>query len=190
MERFFCVFFISLQSSLASALPPELPAFKFEVKSCQSESADHGQAERMAFTDLQYSCGDLKVQLEVKQPVTPELVDRQVTNEMIMVQESYSAMRNPYAGFISDTAQCPTKNNFARDSFKFNGKQRPLLLGRMTERGAWGACGQANDDFWGAITFMSSRDALMKIKITAKKKLSKAVFNSQVLALLRAITVR
>ncbi len=181
---------MSLSFSRAFAVPLDLPAFKFEVDSCKSESANHGTADRTAFTEVQLACGDLLVRMEITQPVTPEVMDRQVTNELIMVQGSYSAMRNPYAGFISDIAKCPAKNNFAREDFQFGGKKRPLMIGRMTERGVWGACGQASEDFWGAVTFMRSGDAMMKIKITTTKKLAKAVFNSRTRGLLRAITAR
>lgn len=171
------------------AATPDLPPFVLEA-GCRVQSSDQGKADTMSFTEIRLDCGDVMVKMEMSRPVSAATVDRQVLNETIMVQENYSAMRNPYAGFVSDTAQCPVKKNFIRGEFRFDGKPRPLLTGRLTGRGTWGACGTAEEDLWGAITFVSKHDAMMKVQITAKKKLARKDFNLRAETLLRAVKAR
>jgi len=173
----------------ASAFAGEQPAFEFGA-GCQSESVDHGKADTMTFSEMKLNCGGLKVRAEISRPVTEAAVARQMLNETIMVQESYSATRNPYAGFISDTAQCPTKNNFSKEEFKFMAVKRPLLTGRLTERGTWGACGTADRDLWGAVTFVASGDAMMKVRITSAAKIGRKDFHQRALTVLGAIKAR
>lgn len=171
------------------AASPERPAFTLDA-GCRKEFSDQGKAERISFTEVRLDCGDVRVKMEISEPVLPEVMDRQVLNELIMVQENYSAMRNPYAGFVSDTAQCPVKKNFSRTDFPFDGKKRPLVTGRLTSRGTWGACGSSEDDLWGAITFLTKQNAMMKIQITAKKKLPRQDFAARTQAILNAVKAR
>lgn len=163
-----------------------LPAFDFG-SACKAESVEEGKADTMSFTEAKLNCRGLKVNAEIMQPVASAAVDRQILNETIMVQESYSATRNPYAGFISDTAQCPTKNNFTKQEFNFGGVKRPLLIGRLTERGLWGACGSKDADLWGAVTFAAHGDAMLKVKILAADRLTRKEFGARVQAVLGAI---
>lgn len=172
-----------------AAAPAELPDFAFGG-GCRYQSVDGGKAERMTFTEARLECGVLRVTAEVIKPVGKEAADRQITNEVIRMQESYSATRNPYAGFISNTAQCPTKRNFSRDEFQFNNSRFPLLTGRLTPRGAWGGCSAEGTDHWGAVTFLVKGDVMMKVTVKSREKLAREEFNRQTLALLRSIKGR
>lgn len=156
---------------------------RLEHKTCQAQTLNEGRGGQLSFTEISFDCGDYSVQLEATHPVQSAVVKGQVDSEVARIQEVYGASKNPYAGYVSQTAQCPEKENLWREK---NGAQ-PLLIGRVTERGAWGACGKSSQDHWAALTFVESGRALAKIRIQSRKPLERARFQAEAKEFLRAL---
>lgn len=140
---------------------------------CKPTSFSEGQGESLNFVEAQFDCGEFVVAIDASGPVQATAVRAQVESEFAKVQEVYGASKNPYAGYISQTAQCPQNQNLWHAKIGIH----PFLIGRVTERGVWGACGKSESDFWSGLSFVESGTALAKVRITGKKSLPRRQFD-------------
>ncbi len=173
--------FLNLIANAATPVDPaQLAAklgaigLKFSAQNCEARNLNEGRGGQLAFTEVTLGCGHLTIQIEATHPVQSALVKGQINTEVARIQEVYGASKNPYAGYVSQTAQCPQKDNL------WQGKNagQPFLIGRVTERGAWGACGKSTTDNWAALTFIESRQALTKIRIQSQKPTERTKFST------------
>lgn len=153
---------------------------------CASTAFSEGQGQQLSFMETTFDCGDFIAQLEVSYPLHPETMAEEVKGEVAKVHEVYGAQKNPYTGYVSQTSACPQKENLWAEKFK----AQPLLIGRLNERGVWGACGKSQEDFWGAIAFIEGKEAFAKVRLTGKKRQSKSKFNSAAVAFLNTVRAK
>lgn len=181
--------------NLAWAAPvnPKLATAKFKrlglhlnLQDCQITSYSEGAGRQISFTEGMLDCGDVRLQLESSDPVQAFVVQNQVDAEVARVNEVYGAAKNPYAGYVSQTANCPDRKNIWQQKLG----RHPLLIGRVTARGAWGACGESDQDHWAALAFLQTDKALIKVRVVGKTQLSRALFETRARQLLTALKDR
>ena len=156
-------------------------------ESCAPDSFNEGKAKTMSFLEVALTCKDFQVELEVISPLRDKALEAYIAGETLKVEQTYSAGKNPYSGFISSTKQCPIEKNYSQIKFDYGGKIEPLLLGRLGGRRSWGGCGSGETDWWGALAFLEKGDALMKLRFRAIQKSSKTAFRVKVENFLRTI---
>ncbi len=184
--------FIILSTAAMAAPPPEASqvlaklkgvGLALDVAKCKPTVFAEGKGDELSFIESAFDCGDLTVQMEVSYPLHPATMASRATAEVAKVREVYGAQKNPYTGYVSQTAHCPQAENLWQEKFK----SHPLLIGRLNERGVWGACGKAKEDFWGAIAFLESKYSFAKVRILSKQRQDKSHFNNAAIGFLRSV---
>lgn len=148
--------------------------------SCESKKIRTGKAGSAEFSEISLRCGSNDIAIEVTKPIDLEAFKRHLANQSVKLSETYSAGRNPYTGFVSDTAMCPPGQNFFSKDFKTSLQILKVHIGRMTERKVWGGCGKSDQDIWGAAASIHHKAALIDVTIKSSAKLSRKSFEKQV----------
>lgn len=182
-----------------SMAPPDAPTVQAQLKPfgvsfdsvrCQPVSLNGGKGEQRIFLEAGLNCGDLKVQIDAVQGLKESEAATEVTSQVAKIRGEYAAAKNPYAGYVSNTTQCPERENLELNTFN----KHPMLIGRVSERGVWGACSKEKSDYWSALAFVehvsAAHVALTKMTVTAKIKLTKKAFSDQVTTFLKSVRVR
>lgn len=177
-----------LTSAATVSTPEAAQKFKrlglhLDVKECRTTSFNEGAGRQIRFAESQLDCGDVRLQLESSYPVQALVVQNQIDAETSRVNEVYGASKNPYAGYVSHIAQCSGRKNLWHE----RQGRKPLLIGRVTERGAWGACGESDQDYWSALSFLETDRALIKVRIITKSSLSRSRFETRARQILKTL---
>ncbi len=138
-------------------------------------------------SEMGFDCDGLELKMEITRPLSAEAYKRHMANQTIRFQESYSAGRNPYTGFVSGTTRCPAEKNYRASSLKTPLQEVRLHIGRLSERGAWGGCGGAEMDRWGAAASFFLDSALVDITIKSREKMDRPRFLRTVESVLKRL---
>lgn len=171
----------------ASAVPIQGTGLTFNPADCELRSERKGQPGTLFFSEMSFDCSGLELRVEVTRPLDDGSYKRHLANQAVRFQEAYSAGRNPYTGFISGTTKCPSEKNYASAPLKTPLQEIRLHIGRLSERGAWGGCGMATDDRWGATATFHLDSALIDVTIKSREKIARQRFRQRAESVLRGL---
>ncbi|MGE4132121.1 MAG: hypothetical protein AB7F86_10825 [Bdellovibrionales bacterium] len=180
--------FVTL-SILAWSAPHQMNDFTHSLKgfglkgafdTCEVQELRQNEKPEHRAMEAQLHCSDLMVELELSAPTAPEVAGRLKVNQEIRLTESYAAGRNPYTGFISSTSQCPPSENLIKVPVAALKTQQTAFVGRLNERGLWGACGKSPTDHWGASLLLNSGSAFLELRVKSTKPMARKNFIAKV----------
>lgn len=187
-------FLLSFIAGSADAAPSDVHeklkkfGFRLSDSSCKTVSANEGAGKELTFIEIKLDCPDFNVVIELTNPIVEKNIDPLVANDERLVESRYAAKKNPYAGYVSTTISCSLSDNFWKEKYKFGGRDKPLIIGRVSGRGGWGACGKERIDFWRAQTYLEHRNSLVKVTASSKTKRKKDDFRKSFLGFLEKVT--